>query len=131
LGVGQRANSPHHKKLLAMKYSRHSQTWTDSLAQPKHWKTDMSLGTWNVRMGLLKVAAVEFGKYHLDLVSVQEVGWEKGGTEQTDYCTFFYGERTVDNQLGTGFFILNKIMSAVRRAEFVSDKILYIILRGY
>jgi hypothetical protein len=34
-----------------------------------------------------------------------------------------------DHQLGTGFFVHKKTISAVRRVEFVGDK-MYIILRG-
>jgi hypothetical protein len=32
----------------------------------------------------LKTVARELGKYKLDLVGVQEVRWDKGGTEQTE-----------------------------------------------
>jgi hypothetical protein len=58
-------------------------------------------------------------KYKLDLVGVQEVKWGKGGTERAEYFTFFYGARNEDHQLGTGFFVHKKIISAVRRVEFV------------
>jgi hypothetical protein len=63
-------------------------------------------------------------------VSVQEVRWVKAGTERVEDYTFFYGAVNEDYQLGTGFFVLNRIVSAVRRVEFVSDRMSYIILRG-
>jgi exonuclease III len=44
----------------------------------------MRFGTWNVRslyrIGSLMAAARELAKYKLDLVDVQEVRWDKGGT---------------------------------------------------
>jgi exonuclease III len=49
---------------------------------------DMRFGTWNVRSlyraGSLKTVARELGKYKLDLVCVQEVRWEKEGTERAE-----------------------------------------------
>jgi exonuclease III len=72
----------------------------DSLERPKHWKRDMRFGTWNVRSlyraGSLKTVARELGKYKLDLVGVQEVRWEKEGTERAEYYTFFYGKGNED-----------------------------------
>jgi hypothetical protein len=53
-------------------------------------------------------------------VGVQEVRWEKCGTERAEDYTFFYGQGNGDHQLGTGFFIQKKILSAVRRMEFTS-----------
>jgi exonuclease III len=95
---------------------------------------DMRFGTWNVRSlytrRSLKTVAKELGKYKLDLVSVQEVRWERGGTEQAQYYTFFYDGRDEDHQLGRGFFIHKRIVSAFRRVEFISDRMSYIILRG-
>jgi hypothetical protein len=66
----------------------------------------------------------------LDLVGVQEVRWDKGGTERSEDYTFFYGTGNEDHQLATGFLVHKRIISAVRRVEFVSDRMSYIILRG-
>jgi hypothetical protein len=63
-------------------------------------------------------------------VGVREIRWEKGGTERAEDCTFFYGQGSGDNQLGTGFFIHKRMVSVVRRVEFISGRMSYIILRG-
>jgi exonuclease III len=68
---------------------------------------DMRFGTWNVRSlyrsGSLKTVARELGKYKLDLVGVQEVRCDNGGTERAEDYIFFYGAGNEDHQLGTGF----------------------------
>jgi hypothetical protein len=78
----------------------------------------------------MTTVARELGKYKLDLVGVQEVRWEKGGTERAEDCTSFYGQGNGDHRLGTGFSVHKRILSAVRRVEFISDRLSYIILRG-
>jgi hypothetical protein len=60
-------------------------------------------------------------------VGVQEVRWDRGGTELAGEYTFFYGK---NRELGAGFFVHNRIISAVKRVEFVSDRMSYVILRG-
>jgi hypothetical protein len=105
----------------------------DYLEQPKHRKMDIRFGTWNVRSlyrsGSFKTVARELGKYKLNLVGVQEVRWDKGGTDRAEVYTF-YGADNEDHQLGTGFFVHMGIISAVRRVEFVSYRMSYVILRG-
>jgi hypothetical protein len=63
-------------------------------------------------------------------MGVQEVRWEKGGTERAEDYTFFYGQGNGDHRLERGFFVHKRILSAVRRVEFISDRMSYIILGG-
>jgi hypothetical protein len=41
-----------------------------------------------------------------------------------------YGKRNENHELGTGYFVRKKIILAVKWAEFVSDRMSYIIRRG-
>jgi hypothetical protein len=72
----------------------------------------MRFGTLNVRSlyrsGSLKTVARELGKFKLVLVGVQEVRWDKGGTERAEDCTFFYGAGNEYYQLGTGFLCITE-----------------------
>jgi hypothetical protein len=73
----------------------------------------------------------ELARYKLDLVGVQEVRWEGGGTEPAGEYTFFYGKGNENHELiRYRFFVHKRIISAVTRVEFVSDRMSYIILRG-
>jgi hypothetical protein len=62
----------------------------------KKRKRDILLGTWNVRSlygtGSLRAAAREVARYKLDVVGVQEVRWDKGGTVQAGDYIFSMGK---------------------------------------
>jgi hypothetical protein len=63
-------------------------------------------------------------------VGVQEVMWDGGGTKSADEYTFLYGKGNENYELGTGFFVHKRTISAANRVEFVSDRISYLILRS-
>jgi hypothetical protein len=56
----------------------------------------MRFGTWNVmnlyRAGSITVVAMELARYKFNLVGVQEVRWDKGGTVRAGIIIFYMKE---------------------------------------
>jgi len=63
-------------------------------------------------------------------VGVQEVKWDREGKVRAGDYIFFYGKGYENHQLGTGYFVHHRIVSAVKIVEFVSDRVSYVVLRG-
>ena len=78
----------------------------------------------------LMSAARELARCKLDVVGVLEVRWDKRGTVRAGDYDFLYGKGNDNNQLGTGFFVHHKMVSAVKTVESVSDMVPYTVLRG-
>jgi len=72
----------------------------------------------------------ELARYKLDLVGVQEISVEKADTVREGDYIFFYGQGNENHQFVTGFLVHHRILSAVKRVEFVRDRVSYIGLRG-
>jgi len=53
---------------------------------------DMRFGTWKVRspcrVGSLKTVGSELAKYNFGVVAVQEVRWDKGGSQPAEVYAF-------------------------------------------
>ena len=60
---------------------------------------------------------------------VEEVRWDKGGMVRVGDYKFLYGKENENHQLGTGIFVHHRIVSAVKRVQFVSDRVSHITLR--
>jgi hypothetical protein len=69
---------------------------------------DMRYGIWNVRCMYraesLRAVAEETRKYKLHLVGVQEVKWDKGGTEPAGQLIFYCVKGNENHELSTGSF---------------------------
>jgi hypothetical protein len=76
----------------------------------------MRFGTWNVRRAhrasSLMTVSRELSNYKLELVGVQEVRWEDGGTEPAAEYTVFCRKGNETHELSTGIFVHMRIITA-------------------
>jgi hypothetical protein len=90
---------------------------------------DMRFGMWNVRSfyrsGSLMTVSRELFTYKLDLLGVQQIRWVGSGTKPVGEYTFFYRMGNENHELGTGFFVDKKIISAVMKTECISNRVSY------
>jgi hypothetical protein len=66
--------------------------------------------------------ARELARYKLHLIGVQEVRWDKEGTVRAGHYTFLYGKGNENHQLGTEFFVHQRIVSQIIREQNYSLK---------
>jgi hypothetical protein len=125
-GVWRGANNSSPYKISLLRKTTRSLgrgriTWINDLSERK-W---MRFGTWNVRSMYracsLRAVVKEISKYKLDLVGVWEIRWDGGGREPAGKYTFVYAKGNENHELGTGFFIHKRIMSVVKRVEFIHN----------
>jgi exonuclease III len=74
---------------------------------------EMKFGTWNI-ISLYRASSLltekELSEYKLDSVVVQEVRWDRGGTEPGGENSVFHGERNENHELGTCSFVHKRII---------------------
>jgi len=83
-----------------------------------------------LRFGIWNVGAC-IGQVHVQQQpGVQEVRWDKGGTVRAGDYNFSMEKETKVIIWEQDFFAHHRILSAVKRVQFVSDRVSYIVLRG-
>jgi hypothetical protein len=63
----------------------------------------------------LRVVGEEISKYKLDIVGVQVVRWDGGGTERAGEYTFFFGKGIENHELGTVFPYIKESYQQLKR----------------
>jgi hypothetical protein len=66
--------------------------WNDQSNRKRTLDLEHGISEVSYRLGSLKTVSRELAKYKLDLVGVQEVRWDKGGTEPTAYILIWKWE---------------------------------------
>jgi hypothetical protein len=61
----------------------------------------------------------ELARFKLDLVGVQEVTWDGGGTEPAGEYACFYGKGNENHELGTGFLCIRDSYQQLRRLSLL------------
>jgi hypothetical protein len=101
--------------MVVMKCIIEHQTWVDSLdKRPKH-----GIWTWDLGCGMDSFKGTIQVYVYTRIRGVQEVRWEGDGTEPAGECTFFYGKGNENHELRTGSFEHKRIISAVKRTNFL------------
>jgi hypothetical protein len=119
--LGKALTTPQCKNWPVPQQIHVPQAWSDPLVRPKKWKRNMRFCIWNVRTlyrsGSLTTVARELARYELDLVDIQEVGWDKGGTVKAGDYIFFYGKGNEYHQLGTIFLYTTEYYQQLRQYD--------------
>lgn len=82
-GLGVRLRSHHQKRIDMLQNDTQGLGHEHPFDQCEQWKMDIGLGIQGVcNLGPLKIVSKELVNYRLDLMGVQEVSWDRGGSEQ-------------------------------------------------
>uniref|UniRef100_A0A8D8QQ10 Craniofacial development protein 2-like n=1 Tax=Cacopsylla melanoneura TaxID=428564 RepID=A0A8D8QQ10_9HEMI len=92
--------------------------WNYRNNSPRKHLNDLSFGTWNIRSlyrtGSCQTVAEEIKKYRMKIVALQEVRWQGTGTTRIGEGNILYGDCGATHNLGTGFYVHNSLMSAIK-----------------
>jgi len=73
----------------------------------------------------------EIGKTRVDVVDVQEIGWQgQGRIDKKDISLFYSGPKEMTGRYGTRFIVNGKMRKSFLSFELLSDRLCKLRLRG-
>jgi exonuclease III len=128
--------TPHSKKFTVTKVERKKkQEGSNDDEQERTKNTEITLATWNVQTmlkpGKMKEIMEELGKVRVDVVTVQEIRWQRQGRiDKKDFFLFYSGPKERTGRYGTGFIGSAKIRISLLALEPLNDRLCKLRLRG-
>jgi hypothetical protein len=71
------------------------------------------------KAGSVMTVSRGLARYKLDLLGVQEVRWEGGGTDSVGEYTFFYGKVNENHELATGVLCIRESYQQLRELSLL------------
>ncbi|VVC46374.1 Endonuclease/exonuclease/phosphatase [Cinara cedri] len=100
-----------------------------------NWKSEISLGTWNVgtlySTGAAHTVTQEIGRYKLKIVAIQEIRWQGGGSLDINNYTIFYWDCDDRRQFSTGFVVHKSIVPNVMEFKTFNPRISLLTIKTY
>jgi hypothetical protein len=127
--LGKGLTTPHHKKVTCNVMYWIYSSFDRTTERHKERKMDLRFVTWSRS---IRTVAGELARYILHLLDVQEVRWDRGGTEQEEDFTLIYGQGNDNRHLGIVFCVRQRIrvVRALNRVQCISERMSCIELRG-
>ena len=97
--------------------------------------TEITVATRNVQSALqpgrMEEIMEEIGQTRVDVVDVQEIGWQgQGRIDKKDISLFYSGPKEMTGRYGTRFIVNGKMRKSFLSFELLSDRLCKLRLRG-
>lgn len=134
-GLGAGFTTQPHKKTYVQKPNKKPRNSEDKENKNGNWKSEISLGTWNVRTlystGAAHTVTQEIGRYKLKIMAIQEIRWQGTGSLDINNHTIFYGDCDDRRQFGTGFIVHKSMVPNVMEFKTFNPRISLLTIKAY